>query len=425
MNMATHPSHRVVVTGVGAVSALGLNTTNFWRGLAAGRSAIGPLIGAETGGKTRAETSVGDRRRSSHVAAQVAAFDPSSHFDARRLALLDPFAQFALVAAREAVGQSGLDFASGLGARSAVVLGTGFGGDTTINKAAVSLYAGNANGDGTVHPLTIPRAMSNAAVSHIAMEHGLMGPAFTISSACASATHAIGQAFHMVRHGLADVAVTGGSEACLTKGTVKAWRAMRVTAPDTCRPFSRDRQGLVLGEGAGVLVLEQLRSARRRGADILAEMLGFGMSSDACDIVHPSTQGTAKAIERALSDAALNPEDIDYVNAHGTGTKANDATETRALRDVFGAQADRLSVSSTKSMHGHAMGASGALEAIATVLAIRHAVVPPTANYRQADPECDLDCTPNEARDRPIGAALSNSFAFGGLNAVLAIGRAP
>jgi nodulation protein E len=255
------------------------------------------------------------------------------------------------------------------------------------------------------------------------MEHGITGPSFTVASACASANHAIGIAFHMVRSGAVDVAVTGGTEATITFGTMRGWDALRVMAPDTCRPFSRDRKGMVLGEGAAVAVIESLERARARGAEILAELVGFGMSSDAGDIVLPSAEGAAAAIKGCLADAGLAPEDIDYINAHGTGTAANDITETKAIHAVMGDHAKRLAVSSTKSMHGHALGAAGALELAATVIALREGFIPPTANFTEADPQCDLDYVPNQARQQRIDVAMSNSFAFGGQNAVLALRR--
>ncbi len=399
---------RVAITGLGCVSALGLNTREFWNGLRAGRSGIGPI------------TLVAPERLSVRIGAEVRGYDASRCFDVKRLSLLDRFSQFALLAAREAVQDAGLEFSNGLGARAAVILGTGTAGKTTDDDAFYRLYG---EGNPRVHPLVIPRLMSSSATSHITMEYGITGPGFTVSSACSSASHAIGQAFWMVRHGMVSAALTGGSEACFTLGTLKAWESMRVMASDTCRPFSRDRQGMVLGEGAGVLVLEPLDKALERGAPIYAELVGCGMSSDAGHIIQPCARGAARAIQAALDDAHLTPSEVDYINAHGTGTQVNDPTETRAIRQVFGSHAEKLAVSSTKSMHGHALGASGALELIATVQAICHGVAPPTANFTEPDPACDLDVVPNEARERPIGVALSNSFAFGGLNAVLALRR--
>ena len=272
-----------------------------------------------------------------------------------------------------------------------------------------------------MHPLTIPKTMANAGASHISMEFGITGPAFTISTACSSAGHAIGQAFRMVRNGDTDLALTGGSEAPFSSGILKAWEAMRVVSPETCRPFSKDRRGMILGEGAAMFVLEPLEAAQARGARIYAEMVGFGMSSDACHITQPSKEGAARAMRAALRSAGLAPEQIGYINAHGTATPANDPTETAAIRDVFGAHADRLAISSTKSMHGHALGAAAALECLATAIALASGVLPPTVNYSEPDPECDLDVIPNVARKQQVEYAMSNSFAFGGLNAVLVL----
>jgi nodulation protein E len=292
------------------------------------------------------------------------------------------------------------------------------GGQGTEDIGFQDLYK---MGHNRVHPLTIPKTMANAVASHISMEFGITGPSYTISTACSSAAHAIGQAFWMVRSGATDLAITGGSEAPFSVGILKAWEAMRVVSPDTCRPFSKDRHGMILGEGGAMLVLEPLEAARARGARIHAEIVGFGMSADAGHITQPSAQGAARAIRAALRDAALAPEAIGYINAHGTGTAANDPTETSAIRAVFGAHAGHLAVSSTKSMHGHALGASAALECLATALALRDGLLPPTANFREPDPECDLDVIPNQARAAQVEYALSNSFAFGGLNAVLAL----
>lgn len=403
--------HRVVITGIGAVTPLGHNAADSWNAMREGRAAIGPI------------TSLPREDLRFGIAAEVRDFDPAAHFDDKRLLLLDRVSQFALVAAREAVAQSGIDFAAdGLGENTAVVIGSGIGGEQTHDATFKRLYGEN---NPRLHPLTIVRLMANAPASHVAIEFGLHGPAFATVSACSSANHALAQAFHMVRSGVADAAVAGGSEACITLGTIKAWEAMRVMADDTCRPFCKQRRGMVLGEGAGVFVLETLERAQRRGATILAEFAGAGMSADAGDIVFPSEAGAAKAIQRALKDGGLMPEDVDYVNAHGTATPANDPTETKAIRRAFGTHADRLAVSSTKSMHGHALGAAGAVELLAAIGALRDGVVPPTMNFIDPDPECDLDYVPNVARERPVRVALSNSFAFGGLNAVVALRRAP
>jgi len=402
---------RVVITGMGAVTPLGHTATETWAAMREGRLAIGPITSMPRDGLRFG------------IAAEVQGFDPLAHFDEKKLILFDRVSQFALVAAREAVAQSGIDFAAdGIGENTAVVIGTGIGGEQTHDEASRRLYGEN---NPRTHPLTIVRLMANAPACQISIEHKLTGPSFATSSACASANHALAQAFHMVRSGVADAAVAGGTEACITLGVIKAWEAMRVMADDTCRPFSKQRRGMVLGEGAGVFVLETLEHAQRRGATILAEFAGAGMSADAGDIVFPSEAGAAKAIQRALADGGLAPADVDYINAHGTGTPGNDPTESKAIRRVFGALADRVAVSSTKSMHGHALGAAGAIELVATIGALRDGLAPPTMNFLDPDPECDLDYVPNTAREMPVRAALSNSFAFGGLNAVLALRRAP
>lgn len=401
-------SNRVVVTGAGVVSPLGKNLTDFSAALQEGRSAIGPITVMPTDGLI------------TRIAAEVRDFSPAAYFSEKQLPLLDRCAQFALVAAREAISKSGLDFRDGLGQRTAAIIGAGVGGMNTLDESFHRVYAEGAK---RVHPFTVPKLMISAAMSHITMQHGITGPSFTVASACASANHAIGVAFHMVRSGSVDVAVTGGTEAALTFGTIKAWEALRVMAPETCRPFSRNRCGMVLGEGAAIFVLENRAKAEARGAEILAEIVGFGMSSDASDIVLPSAAGAASAMRICLADAELTAEDVDYINAHGTGTAANDVTETKAIHMVFGDHAHKLAVSSTKSMHGHALGGSGAIELAATIAAMRGGFNPPTANFTEADPECDLDYVPNQARAAQINVAISNSFAFGGHNAVLAVRR--
>ena len=402
----SHADHkRVVVTGMGAVSAIGADVRTFWRALCAGECGIGPVT------KAPGEDAHGA------IAAEVDDDALAGETGETRPLILDPFSHYALTAAAEAIEQSNLPDDAELKSRTAIVMGTGFGGDTSLNQSMSKLYGG---GSSRVHPLSIPRSMYNAAACQISIAHNITGPVFTISSACASASHAIGQAFWMVRSGMAAAAVAGGSDASITAGTLHAWRALGAMAVDTCRPFSLDRSGFVIGEGAGVLVLEQLESAFARGADILGEIVGFGMSADAGDMVQPSEEGCVAAMNNCLADAHFAAADIQHVNAHGTGTPLNDLTETRSLRRVFGDHAAALSVSATKSMHGHAMGASGALEAIATLLAIRDGIAPPTQNFTAPDPECDLDYTPNYARRMAINAALSNSFAFGGLNGVLA-----
>ena len=400
---------RVAITGMGAICALGHDAASTWAAMRDGRSGIGPIANIPT------------ELLNVKIAAEVSGFDPLAHFDSKRIVFLDRVSQFALVAAREAVAQSGLEFrASGFGEHCACIVGTGIGGENSHNEQSQRFY-GDKNP--RLHPLTIVRVMANAPACHVGMEFGLTGPSFAVVSACASANHAMAQAFEMVRSGKTDFAVTGGSEACITVTTVKAWEAMRVTADDTCRPFSKQRRGMVLGEGAGIFVLEEWEHAKARGATILAEFVGAGMSADASDIVLPSLDGAAKALASALADAKLDAADVDYINAHGTGTPANDPTESKAIRKVFGAHADKLAVSSTKSMHGHALGAAGAIELVAAIGALRDGVIAPTANFIDPDPECDLDYVPNTAREKPVRAALSNSFAFGGLNCVVALRR--
>jgi len=402
--------HRVAVTGLGIISPLGHNLAKNWESLCAGRSAIGPI------------ESVDCSTLRFQNGAEVRGFDPLAHFEGGKDAQIDRFAQFAVVAAREAVRDSGIALTPALREQSAVISGSSVGGQLAIDEGYQDLYL---KGRGRVHPLTIPRTMSNAGASHIAMDLGFSGPTYTVTTACSSANHAIGQAFRMVRSGEVDLAVTGGSEANFAFGFLKAWEAMRVIAPDTCRPFSKDRHGMILGEGGAVLILEPLEAAKARGAKIYAEICGFAMTSDAHHLTQPTVEGPSRAMRGALRDAGMALEEVGYINAHGTGTPGNDPVETRAIRSVFGAHADKLAVSSTKSMHGHALGAAGALEAVATILALHHGVLPPTANYNERDPECDLDYIPNQARPAQVEAALSNSFAFGGLNAVLAFRAVP
>ena len=395
---------RVVITGLGAISALGHTTDQFWDALQQGRSGIRTLSGLPT-----------DRLRI-HIGAEVPDYRPEDFFAPRDLPLLDRFSQFALLAAREAVTDSGLDDAAIHDA--AAIIGSGCGGKGTDEETYQRLYE---QGKSRAHPLTIPKGMPSAAASQVSMQLGACGPVFAVASACASAAHATSMAMGMIRSGMVDVAITGGTDAPFTYGLMKAWEALRVLSTDTCRPFSMDRSGLVLGEGAGIVVLESLEHAQRRDAVIHAELAGCGMSADAGHITDPSSEGAIRAIRAALADAALAPSEVDYINAHGTGTQANDVMETSALREVFREHADRLLVSATKSMHGHSLGAAGAHELVATVLALKNGIVPPTANFTAAGDGCDLDYVPNHSRQTKVHAALSNSFAFGGLNAVLAV----
>jgi nodulation protein E len=401
--------NRVVITGLGAVTPLGHTAREYWQNLREGVSGLGPLT-------LPAEADTLQQK----VAAEVKGFDPMQHFEERVIPQLDRVSQFAVVAAREAIAQAGIKFNMALSVRTAAIVGTGVGGQTTHDDSFRRIYKEQRP---RAYPLTIPKLMVNAPASQISMHCGVRGPAFAVASACASATHAIGLAFHMVRSGAVDCALTGGTEACLTYGTVRGWEALRVMAPDVCRPFSADRKGMLLGEGAAMLVLEPLERAKARGATILGEIIGFGMSADAADLIAPDVDGMSRAMQGALDDGGMTAERVQYVNAHGTGTTANDETETQALHQVFGAHAKKLAVSSTKSMVGHALGAAGALEAVATVMAARESIAPPTIGWLGRDPACDLDYVPNEPRRMEIDVALSNSFAFGGLNAVLAVKR--
>lgn len=397
---------RVVITGLGVVSPVGQSVRNYWASLIAGRSGLAaPVLPSAMQVSTK-------------LVGQALDFDPTLHFEPQQIGWLDRVSQFAVVAARQALAQSGLLLCDGLAERTAVIIGTGSGGHATIDDSFHRLYVEAAT---RLHPLTIPKAMISAAASQVSLFCGAKGPAYAVASACASATHAIGQAFHMLRSGGVTCAICGGTEASITFGALKGWEAMRIMAPDACRPFSSDRKGMVIGEGAGIVVLETLEHARSRDAEILAEVAGFGMSADSKDLTAPDPAGMARAISAAMMDGALAPDTVDYVNAHGTGTVANDQAETAALHTSFGNHARRLAVSSTKSMVGHALGAAGALELVAAVMALREDAVPPTINYLGPDPACDLDYVPNEARRLPVRVALSNSFAFGGLNAVLAV----
>ena len=405
---------RVAITGLGALSALGVGVPALWKGLLAGRSGFRRI--------ERFDPST----LLVPIAAELPEFTPPV-LEGGQIELLDRFSQFALVAASEAYEDASLTVDDAERDRVGVAVGSGFGGCLTQDDRYQRIYG---KGETRVHPFSIPRMMHSAAASHLGMVRGLRGPTLCFTTACAAAAHAIGEAGEIIRSGRADVMLAGGSEAPITFAVMRCWEAMRVLAPPgtdptrACRPFSRDRSGLVLGEGAGILVLESWERARGRGATILAELAGYGATADAGHITQPGVDAPARAIALALEQAGVQPADVDYVNAHGTGTRLNDATETGIIKRAFGGHAPRLAISSTKSVHGHAIGASSALELIAAILAIRKGVVPPTANYTEADPECDLDYVPNEPREMAVDVALSNSFAFGGLNAALVVKRA-
>lgn len=396
--------HRVVITGAGTINALGHDVPSTFEALAQGTCGITALDIPDVD------------RLSIRIAGQVRGWKASEHFDLRSLSLFDRVTQFAMWSAQQAIAQSGLQFDEALSLRTGVILGNAGGGLGTIDDSYRAVYA---EGKNRVHPLTVPRLMASAGVSHISMTYGLRGPAFAVSTACASSNHAMGLAFQMVRSGAAPVMLTGGAEAMLTFGGLKAWEGLRVMASDACRPFSADRSGMVQGEGAAVFVFEDYDHARARGAEILAEVIGFSMCSDAHDIVMPSADGAVRAMRGALADAGLDPSAVDYINAHGTGTRANDTNEATAIHTVFAG--DTPLVSSTKAAHGHLIGGTGAVEALACLMALREGIVAPTLGFQSVDPDCALDVVPNTARRTKVDIAMSNAFAFGGLNAVLVL----
>ena len=414
--MANHPVRRVVITGLGIVSPLGNNPSDFFSALVQGKSGISRL---------KAEfTDMLDAK----IAAQVD-FDGTQHFTKQQLALLDRVSQFSMYAARQAAADSGLDFNAVDLNRTGCFIGTGMGGANSTEEGYVRLFKEQAN---RLKPFTVLMAMNGAAASQIAMDFKIAGPNFTYTTACSSSAIAIGEACRQIQHGYCDVMFAGGAEALLTFGTIKAWEALRTLANEdtdnpanSCKPFSANRSGLVLGEGSAVVILENMESAKARGAKIYAEITGYGTTNDNGHITQPSADGQARAMRAALANAGLEPQDIGYINAHGTGTQLNDATETAAVKLVFGEYAPKIPMSSTKSMHGHLMGAAGAVEVVAATLALVHGQLPPTINLHQADPACDLDYVPNLARTvTGLKHVMTNSFAFGGTSGVIILSKA-
>lgn len=405
---------RVVITGLGVIASTGRNVETFFSNLVAGRPGVQRI------------SQFDPSSLSIQIAAEVPDFTPTDYFPSKRLDLLDRFAQFGLIAAREAMQMSGIEIREEERPVFGVVIGSGMGGVQSIDFGYQCLYLNKAT---RLHPFTIPKTMPNSATSQVCMEFGGQGPSLTTATACSSSGHALGAAFHLVKFGMADIMLAGGADAPISYGMIRSWESVRVLATGNgdvrkaCRPFSADRNGFVMGEGAGIVLFEELEHARKRGAKIYGEVCGYGFTSDASHITQPSVDGPLRAIQMALREGGVNPEEVDYINAHGTGTPLNDVTETQVIKAAFKDHAWRLAVSSTKSMHGHAMGATGGLEMVATVMAMERGVIPPTANYSSPDPECDLDYVPNTAREKPIRVALSNSFAFGGLNAVLLVRR--
>jgi nodulation protein E len=399
-------ARQVVITGIGAVSAAGVGADKLW---AAARDGISQI---------RELTLARPYRGRVRIAAQVRDFDQSDYIEPALRPLCDPFTQYAVAAADEAMDQAGLSRKEPQGPRTAVIIGTGIGGITTVDDGAYRLYTQE---NVRPEPLTVPRLIASAGPAMVGLRYRCHGPTFAIASACSSATQAIGMAMQMIRAGLIDRAIVGGSEASITNGTMLSWEALRVLTPDKCRPFSKNRNGMTLGEGAAIFILEAAEVARARRAAPIAIVSGYGTTSDACDPVRPDVAGAASCMSQALADAGLPPRAIDYVNAHGTATVANDANESEALARVFGNQVARIPVSSTKPIHGHGLGAGGALELVVTINAMNDNIAPPTMNFTDPDPKCEVDCVPNVAREMPINRAMSNSFAFGGINATLIV----
>jgi nodulation protein E len=399
---------RVVVSGMGAVCASGLGARKLWE---AARDGVAQIRALKTlrpyDGRIK-------------IAAQVPDFDPAAHIEPDILPFCDPFTQFAVVAADEAMAQAGFGRKDIAGPRTAVILGSGIGGMTTIEDGIYRYYVQHTRPE----TLSVPKLIPSALPATLGMRFSALGPTFAVGSACSSASQSVGLGLQMIRSGLVDKAIVGGAEACVINATIRAWEGLRVMTPDLCRPFSKGRNGMSLGEGAAVFILETLESARERGHEPLCELAGYGTTSDAKDPVRPDLEGASSAIAFALADAGLAPRDIHYVNAHGTATHANDITESEAILRVFGDYGREVPVSSTKPIHGHALGASGGLELAIAIEALREQIVPPTINFQEADPRCPIDATPNVARPHRIDAAMSNSFAFGGINAVLIVRHA-
>ncbi len=396
---------RIAITGMGAVTAAGVGVDKLWHAARDGKSAVGPL-----------EVTRPYNNRVPY-AAQVRGFDPKALIKDVNPGHIDRFTQFALVAAEEAFNASGITKEELAGPKTASIIGTGIGGIGTVDEGLYHIYVNH----GRVDPLTIPRLMANAAAANIGLRYSINGPTFAVSSACSSAAQAIGVGMAMIRSGLVDRAIVGGAEALIWPGPFRVWEAMRVMTPNLCRPFSKDRNGMVLGEGAAIFIIERMDFAKARKAPILCELAGYGTSSDAKDMIRPDLEGTSSAMRYAIEDADIALDDIGYVNAHGTGTVLNDQTESAAIRRIFGERGGTIPVSSTKPIHGHGLGAAGGIELAVTIKAMLENYVPPTINWNEADPACDIDPVANVGRPTKLIAAMSNSFAFGGINASLVI----
>ena len=399
---------RVVITGMGGVSSIGMSVPQIYNSMKEGISGIGML---DIPDLARLKVKNGG---------QIKNFDATNHFEQKKIARMDRFSQFALLAADEAIMSSGLKNSQETWSENAgIILGSSIGGIETINNSYKQVFE---EGHNRLHPLTIPKIMNNSATSLISIEYKIQGPSFTVSSACSSANHAMGLAYETIKSRKSSIMITGGSESFLSFGGIKPWESLRVLSNDKCRPFSRGRDGLVHGEGAGIFVFESLDSAKKRKAEIVAEIIGFSMSSDASDLIKPNNIGPEKALEGVLKDGMINKTDVSYINAHGTGTILNDKMESKAIKKVFGPYSKSLKVSSTKAMHGHLIGATAAIELFACTLAINEKVIPPTINYLGLDPDCNLELVPNYSQEvKTVGVVLNNSFAFGGMNAILAL----
>jgi 3-oxoacyl-[acyl-carrier-protein] synthase II len=414
---------RVVVTGIGAVTSLGLKVEDLWRRLLRGESGIGQITLFDTSGADMTGQPFKVR-----FAGEIHNWSPTGYLTTKDEKRIDRFAQFALVSAIDAVKESGIDFAKENPFRCGVIIGSGVGGITEMEEQLIRLVA---KGPDRISAFCIPKLMVNAGSGHVSIQYGLRGMNTAVATACASAANAIGDAMNAIRHNVADVMITGGSEAAITRMGIAGFSNMKALserndAPQKAsRPFDADRDGFVLAEGAGILVIEELEHAKKRGAHIHAELVGYGASADGGHITQPDEQGTgaAKAMELALRDAEIDVKKIGYINAHGTSTPLGDAAETHAIKRIFGEHAYKLAVSSTKSQLGHLLGASGGVELIISILALRDGLIPPTINYDTPDPKCDLDYTPNKMRERRLDAAMSNSFGFGGHNACLIVSR--
>ena len=400
--------NRVVITGQGIVSSLGIGAKENCEALQNGKCGIDLL---DISGIEKLNIKIG---------AAVKGYQDDDYFTKQEILFFDKFTQFAIIAAKEAMIQSGIEINGELEQKTGVILGNAGGGLQTQDENFKSVYALNKS---RLHPFIIPKLMSSAATSQISIMFNAKGPSFTLSTACASSNHAMGQAYKMIQSGSLIAAITGGAESMLCFGGLKAWEGLRVMSNDNCRPFCANRTGMVQGEGAGIFVFEEYTHARARGAKILAEIIGFEMNSDASDIVKPNKIGAVKAISGALADAKVDPIDVGYINAHGTGTLINDKIETAAIKTVFQDHSKQLLVSSTKSMHGHLIGGAGAVELFASVMAVREGIIPPTINYTSFDPDCDLDFVTNVSRESNVDIVVSNAFAFGGCNAVIVLKR--